>query len=72
MGVGCRDLVLNVQIVSEEAVRNGLSHHVCELQLALLPFVRLMVRARERERGRRGAGERYRHRDTETRRKRVL
>ena len=39
----CRSVVLIVQVVSEEAVREGLSHHVCELQLALLPFVRLMV-----------------------------
>ncbi len=34
---GYRDVVVNLQLVSEEAEMLGVARHICELQLILIP-----------------------------------
>jgi hypothetical protein len=41
---GYRDVVVNLQLVNEEAELLGVARHVCELQLILVPVFELKVR----------------------------
>ena len=43
---GYRDVVVNLQLVGEDAQRLGVARHVCELQLILVPIFERKVRSR--------------------------
>ena len=40
---GYRDMVVNLTFRDDDAIRLGLDGHVCELQLALVDFIRRQV-----------------------------
>ncbi len=43
---GYRDVVVNLQLVGEDAQQLGVARHVCELQLILVPVFERKVRGR--------------------------